>query len=346
MPKFEIKDVPDLVSKEALLLALKPLEQFDVFADKSNIVLTYLGGITNHGLKASDLGLFVRVPGPNSDLFIDRQEELKNMAKLADAGFYPRVLEAYATGALKGYKVEPLIAGETLQFADFHKHQFEVLGLLKSLHDSSIQFERNYDIFEKLNQMCEALQSRGVMALPYLIRDGMQAKPIDEVRAIIDELQYKRDKLCADVELVPCHNDITPTNFIEHAVPVNGQNYQLIDWEYAGMNDPMYDVAGIAAMLGMSLEASADLTLHYFQSADKARHAEEIARVQFYLPIVKLYYAVWATLQVTTGNASSSIEELRSGWGPGSLTVFLEHYTSDAYQALLLDASSTLALSI
>lgn len=184
--------------------------------------------------------------------------------------------------------------------------------------------------------MCEALISEGKADLPFLSGDKIKNMLIDEVKKYIHVLRTSKAILFPySVALSPCHNDITPTNFIKLKHPINGRKYQLIDWEYAGMNDRMYDLAGIAAMLSMDLSEPECLVLYYFNSTDAQQYAEEIKRVKFYMPIVKLYYAVWATLQVSTGNESTSIDELKNGWGPGSLTVFLNQYHSQSYQALI-----------
>ncbi len=336
MTVFDLLDVPLHVPKHRLETCIKHLTQFHTFSKQEHIKLSYLGGITNHGLKEHQQNLFIRIPGINSTHFVDRVEELKTLHQLADKGLYPRVIEAYTEGDLAGYKVEPFIEGETLQFDDFTKHQFAVLPTLKALHDSNIQFANTYDIFEQLLSMCNALITRGHDTLPCLSHHGLSHMPIDSIQNKIYDLQTIRNQIFKGPSAFsPCHNDITPTNFIKLKDPVDGRLYQLIDWEYAGMNDNMYDIAGIAAMLGVGLNKAHHFVLHYFNRKDTARYAEEIKRVQFYMPLVKLYYAVWAALQVSTGNESASIEELKQGWGPGSLSVFLDQYHSENYQALI-----------
>ena len=37
---------------------------------------------------------------------------------------------------------------------------------------------------------------------------------------------------------VPCHCDYQPTNLV-----FDGEKLFVLDWEYAGMNDPFYDIA-------------------------------------------------------------------------------------------------------
>ncbi len=326
MTVFDLQQVPENVSVNKLEENVARLAKLHTFSDKERVLLTYLGGITNHGLKAEGENVFVRIPGTNSSHFVDRVEELQILHQISELGLYPKLLEAYSEGELSGYKVEPFIEGETLQFIDFAKHQFEVLPVIKELHDSSAVFNRTYDIFARLHVMCDALGTEKKVA----------HMPVSEVKQYINNLQkIKQDLFSYPIALAPCHNDITPVNFIKLKAPINGRKYQLIDWEYAGMNDRMYDIAGIAAMLAMSLNEPACLVLRYFNSTNTEKYAEEIKRVQFYMPVVKLYYAIWSALQVETGNESTSIDELKSGWGPESLTIFLDQYHSEPYQALI-----------
>lgn len=70
-----------------------------------------------------------------------------------------------------------------------------------------------------------------------------------------------------------CHNDPTPGNFI--AAP-DGSRLRLIDWEYAGLNHPAFDLAGLA--VGADLDpAGDDLLLTAYRGrpptrAERARH--------------------------------------------------------------------------
>jgi thiamine kinase-like enzyme len=48
---------------------------------------------------------------------------------------------------------------------------------------------------------------------------------------------------------VPCHNDPWPGNLID----ADGRVY-LIDWEYSGMNDPVWDLADLSVEAGFDAE--------------------------------------------------------------------------------------------
>jgi thiamine kinase-like enzyme len=47
--------------------------------------------------------------------------------------------------------------------------------------------------------------------------------------------------LSAPLELRPCHNDLLNANFID-----DGERIRIVDWEYAGMGDPFFDLANFS----------------------------------------------------------------------------------------------------
>jgi thiamine kinase-like enzyme len=55
------------------------------------------------------------------------------------------------------------------------------------------------------------------------------------------------------------HNDLLPANILD-----DGQRLWLIDFEYAGFNTAMFDIAGLASNAEMTDDESADLIRIYF----------------------------------------------------------------------------------
>src|SRR5439155_24669024 len=49
--------------------------------------------------------------------------------------------------------------------------------------------------------------------------------------------------------LHPCHDDLLPANFIH-----DGDRPWIVDWEYAGMGDPAFDLANFAVNNGLDEE--------------------------------------------------------------------------------------------
>ncbi len=68
--------------------------------------------------------------------------------------------------------------------------------------------------------------------------------------AILPELMAEQSKLEAatgPVELVIGHNDLLAANILD-----DGNRLWLIDWEYAGFNTPLFDLAGLAGNNGLA----------------------------------------------------------------------------------------------
>jgi aminoglycoside phosphotransferase (APT) family kinase protein len=75
----------------------------------------------------------------------------------------------------------------------------------------------------------------------------------DAVGRMLGEAPPDRDRA-----LVLSHNDINPTNLV-----FDGENLMLLDWDTAGLNDPLYDLAVIAVFLRMDDGTCARLLAAY-----------------------------------------------------------------------------------
>lgn len=80
----------------------------------------------------------------------------------------------------------------------------------------------------------------------------------------LDDLMQKAQKLEAvvgKVQLVLCHNDLLPANILNE----DGRLW-LVDWEYAGMNSPLFDLGGLATNASLSENLQTLLLETYFDT--------------------------------------------------------------------------------
>ena len=59
----------------------------------------------------------------------------------------------------------------------------------------------------------------------------------------------------------PCHNDLLNANFID-----DGDRLRIVDWEYAGMGDPFFDLGNFSVNHGLSLDEDLVLLAAYDQT--------------------------------------------------------------------------------
>ena len=59
--------------------------------------------------------------------------------------------------------------------------------------------------------------------------------------------------LAAPIELRPCHNDLLNANFID-----DGTRIRIVDWEYAGMGDPFFDLGNFSINHELTADEDAD----------------------------------------------------------------------------------------
>ncbi|TAM55465.1 MAG: hypothetical protein EPN50_10665 [Chloroflexota bacterium] len=98
--------------------------------------------------------------------------------------------------------------------------------------------------------------------------------------------------------LVPCHNDLLAANFID-----DGRRIRIVDWEYAGMGDPFFDLGNVSVNHELDRAEAAILLAAYDESAhDMRRHGsppapERLARLRLMGIVSDFREAMWAVLQ-------------------------------------------------
>jgi thiamine kinase-like enzyme len=95
--------------------------------------------------------------------------------------------------------------------------------------------------------------------------------------------------LLADpIELRPCHNDLLNANFID-----DGDRIRIIDWEYAGMGDPFFDLGNFS--INHELTDSEDEIL--LRAYDGDVRADRLARLTLMRVVSDFREAMWGVLQ-------------------------------------------------
>ena len=184
------------------------------------------GGITNRNFKivAGGETFVLRIGGEDTELLgIDRDVERDATVAAAELGIGPEVV---AFVEPEGYLVTRYVEGEVGR-AGIE----EVAPLLRRLHDGR-PIAGRFDPFRVVEAYAELAREYGVDV------------PAGYARA--SEVATRIAARRGHVELRPCHNDLLAANFIH-----DGERIWVVDWEYAGMGDPAFDLANFAVNNGL-----------------------------------------------------------------------------------------------
>lgn len=190
--------------------------------NNTTIVKRLEGGMSNYTyvIQADGNKYTYRVPGKFAEKFVDRDIEKANIDKVDTLGLNNKT--TYFDIA-SGEKMAEYIEGTILSDTDISSYDTISAKALKSLHDSNLKFQ-DYDAFGRLDQYEQYCRE-----LNHVHPDAYK-----QLRHDLDALHTTY----ADIPQVPCHCDYQPTNLV-----LSGDKLYVFDWEYAGMNDPFYDIA-------------------------------------------------------------------------------------------------------
>ena len=186
------------------------------------------GGMTNKNYKVyiNDNPYIVRIPGNGTDEIIDRKSEKTNAKLAVELGLDKKILYINENS---GVKIAEFIKdAETLTAtsAKREKNMKKVARILNTLHNSDIKMENIFDAFRLMDYYEDLIKKY----------NGEFYDGYEEVKEKVFLLKKELKNL--NVELMPCHNDTLPDNFVKDSK----ENMYLIDWEYSGKNDPIWDV--------------------------------------------------------------------------------------------------------
>jgi thiamine kinase-like enzyme len=179
------------------------------------------GGITNRNFKVDVDGetFVLRVGGKDTELLgIDRSAEYTASCVAAKLGLGPEVV---AFVEPEGCLVTRFVDGQVGK-VDVHL----VGSALRRLHDGPALPGR-FDSFRVVDAYRALAGERGF---------GVPAQ-YERAR----ELAYEIERRRSAAPLRPCHNDLLNANFVD-----DGARLWLVDWEYAGMGDPFFDLGNFA----------------------------------------------------------------------------------------------------
>ncbi len=256
------------------------------------------GGLTNLVYKiqhpSTDQALIVRLPGKGTEEYIDRKVEAHNARMASRAGVSAEVLH---TNTETGLMISKCIPGITTMTSDqFAARQGSPAraGLaLSKLHTSGVVFEFRFELFAMIDEYLGILAGKDI-SMPDGYNDIVQqAQPV------------KAALLKQPVALAPCHCDPLCENFLD-----DGEVMWIVDWEYSGMNDPMWDLGDLSVEGEFSNDQDAEMLHAYF---DREPTPAEHGRAVIYKAMCDLLWTLWGLIQLANDNPADDFRAYADG---------------------------------
>ena len=282
-------------------------------AGADRVVSELPGGLTNTNYKvvAGGRSYVVRVSSKDAGLLaIDRENEYVNSVAAAEAGVGAGVV-AYLPelGAL----VLDFIEGTTMSADDLRRGDRlrEVAAAIRQLH-ACRRFRDDFNMFRVQERYIGIVQERGLRLPERYLEFAPQVKEIERAMAVRDE------------GTVPCNNDLLAENFIW-----TGDRFRLIDYEYSGNNDPMFELGNVWSESNLSLGQLDELVAHYYGRP----LVNKVARARLWGLMSKYGWTLWASIQ----DGVSSIDFDFWSWGMEKYERALEEFDGPDFARLCED---------
>lgn len=203
----------------------------DVFSCKNEDVKnikTLKKGMTNRSyiFTVENKKFIMRIPGEGTDQLINRKEEADVYSVINGKNICDKL---YYINPSNGMKISAFVNNsrccDPYNVEDLKKS----MKKLKEFHSLNLKVKHRFDIFEKI-LFYESLWNTKSSFIDY---DQTKAN-VFKLKKFVDSIEKK---LCLT------HIDAVPDNFLFSVTENGEETVQLIDWEYAGMQDPHVDIA-------------------------------------------------------------------------------------------------------
>lgn len=254
-------------------------------------------GMTNNSYKFEYNGehYFVRIPGEGTEKYIDRQCEAEVLNSLKDKNITEDIIFLDKNS---GYKVSKYIDDSRPLDINDDSELKACMALYRRFHSFGIKVSQSSDIVEKINEYLSIIKDKDVY-VPYEDFD----KILLNEKKIADMIKNE------DRPFTLCHGDPNPNNVL-----VTKSGLKLIDFEYAGMADPLSDIALFGVYVGFDIEKTLMLYKMYKESSVGTNstsplqiipHDDNLAHILIisYMALGGLYNAVWAMVRTALGGA-------------------------------------------
>ncbi len=243
-------------------------------------------GMTNRSFlfRCGQKRFIMRIPGEGTDKLINRIQESRVYDVIAGKKICDDIIYLNPDN---GYKISVYLEGARVCDPQEKRDVNRCMKKLREFHEMGLEVEHKFDIFGQI-EFYEALW--GEQASAY--KDYEETKRnVYSLRAFIEAHAAK---------MVLAHIDAVPDNFLFVRNEKGEEDIRLIDWEYAGMQDPHVDIAMFCVYAMYDREHVEEAICAYFPEgcSDEVR-----IKIYCYIAACGLLWSNWCEYKLSLGIA-------------------------------------------
>lgn len=240
------------------------------------------GGITNSNWIATHDGTphFLKLYGPGTEAFINRDSSIVAARQAHAMGIAPGVLHY---DPLNGVEVTEFLTGyRASTTTDFERKEFlgRAIDLYAAFHSGDALAETK-DVFTMTEEHVSQARELGARF------------PVDFEWMMHQYGKAKAAFLASGLDLVPCHNDPMPGNFMIRMDGDRVRDMKLIDFEFASNNERAYEIGVFLAEVFTDPATSLEMIERYYGHV----RPDTVARVTVARAVADMKWGSWAVQQ-------------------------------------------------
>lgn len=236
-------------------------------------------GMTNRSFifTVNNKRYIMRIPGEGTDKLIDRREEYDVYQRVKKEPYTETILYLNPDN---GYKISEFLENTRNSDSNNVQDVKESMNVLRKFHSQNYQVDHTFDIWKQID-FYESLRKTASAYRDY-----------EEIKDRVLKLKPFIDDNVTKWSL--CHIDANYDNFLID----QNNNVFLIDWEYAGMQDPDLDIAMYAIYAGYTKEKIDQLINIYYENkvSNNLRY-----KIYAYVAVGGLLWSNWCEYKQSLG---------------------------------------------
>ncbi len=225
-------------------------------------------GFSNQNFLIND-AYVLRIPLKNKDESINYNDEADIYNAISVLNYVEKIVY-YSTDT--GVKISKFIHGsKSYKDTPSDYEIISVAKLLKKFHKAKINVSAKYDMFSRLKLYKQNIKDDELLNQDY------------------ENIVIKNVKNCFDKEdMCLCHNDLVKGNIL-----FTYSKTYFIDWEYAGMNNPLFDIASFISENNLNENQKELFLKTYFGYKLSSLNKKRISNFIEFLDILFYYWGLY-----------------------------------------------------